>query len=417
MLTAHFTRRFSLALAAAAVASASAGAQLLPTARPEDVGLSSSTLQLIGPRLRQLFVDSGRAPGFVIAVARHGKVAYFDSVGFADIAGAVPMRSNTVFRIFSMTKPITTVAILQLMERGKLRLSDPVAKYIPAFARMRVQTGGSGASATFTDPVRPITIEDLLTHTSGLSYSHTLLGRSPTLEYFADSAFIVPLLFQPGAAFTYSIAHDVLGRVVEVASGKSLDRYFEEEILVPLGMRETSFHVLPSMAGRVAIDYTRRADGKLSAPADLLGKRYLPESKLFMGGAGLLSTVPDYLRFTQMLLNHGELDGHRVLKPETVALMMQNHIPLAYAPAVSAVVKGYVVGQYGFGYGGAVRLDSGGTAPESPTTFRWAGAHSTYFWVDPKADLAVLVWTQLTPNTVSFPEREVERLVYSAILR
>jgi CubicO group peptidase (beta-lactamase class C family) len=391
-------------------------AQSLPTARPEDVGLSSAALARIAPRLRQLFVDSSYAPGFVIAVARHGKLAYLASVGLADIEHNVPMRSNTAFRIFSMTKPITTVAVLQLVERGQIRLADPVSKYIPAFSRMQVRRG-TGAAATLADLTRPVTIEDLLTHTSGLSYSRTLLSRSPNIEYFADSIFTVPLLFQPGTAFTYSIALDVLGRVVEAASDKLLDRYFDEEILAPLGMHETSFHVMPSMTGRVAVDYTRGADGKLTAPAQLLASQFLPDSKSFRGGEGLMSTVTDYLRFTQMLLNRGEFGGRRILKAESVALMMSNHLPASYMAAVAAVSKGYLVGQYGFGYGGAVRVDSGGGAPESPGTFRWAGAHSTYFWVDPKADLAVLVWTQVSPNTVVFPEREVERLVYSAIIR
>lgn len=403
-------------VALGANADAIARAQSLPVTRPEDVGLSGSVLKGIRSRLQATLVDSGRVPGFVVAVARHGKLVYLDTLGFADIDRRVPMRPNTVFRIFSMTKPITSVAVLQLAEQGRLRLDDPVAKYVPAFARMRVRVI-TGGDTSYVAPSRAVTVENLLTHTSGLPYNRALQLRSSNLAAFADSIDVIPLLSQPGERFLYSIAHDVLGRVVEVASGKRFDRYLNDAIFSQLRMNETAFHATPAMTERMVVDYARAPDGALRAPATLLGRFYLPESDMFLGGEGLLSTVPDYLRFTQMLLNGGELDGVRILSRESVGRMLQNHLPATFTSAVASVVRGYVVGQYGFGYGGAVRVDSGGAAPESPGTYRWAGAHSTYFWIDPKLDLAVLVWTQLTPNSLWFPERDVERLVYAAVLR
>jgi CubicO group peptidase (beta-lactamase class C family) len=391
----------------------------LPRARPEDVGLSSDRLALVGPALRP-YVDSGRVAGIAMAVARHGKLVHLETMGMMDAATGTPMRPDAVFRIYSMTKPVTSVAIMQLYERGALRLDDPVSKFIPAFANTKVYAGGPAASPTLRAPDRPITVADLLTHTSGLSYG--AFGNSPvdsiynraainspanTIAFFADSIARLPLLYSPGTAWTYSLAIDVLGRVVEVASGKTFDRYLADEIFTPLGMVVTSFHATPAMEGKITTVYATSPAG-LRAGATLLGAGYRPEGKAFMGGQGLLSTIPDYLRFAQMLLNGGELEGRRILKKETVGLMMQNHLPPALTPLRSQP-------GYGFGYGGAVRVSpSTATSPESIGTFRWAGLASTFFWIDPKTDMIAMVWTQVTP-TLGALQTDFQRLVYAAV--
>jgi CubicO group peptidase (beta-lactamase class C family) len=364
-------------------------------------------------------------PGFVVVVARHGKVVYLDSTGFMDIEHARAMRSDAVFRIFSMTKPITTVAVMQLVERGKLRLDDPVSKYIPAFAGTRVYLGGGAANPQLGAPARPITIEALLTHTAGLTYGAfgntpvdsiyrraNLLDASRTLAQFADSIARLPLLFSPGSAWNYSFAMDVLGRVVEVVSGKPLDRYFQDEILGPLGMRSTAFRFSSAMTGHVPVAYGSDGSGKL-APVQL-DASYQPDARIFYGGGGLLSTIDDYLRFTQALLNGGELDGHRVLEAKTVATMMQNHLPAALTPMPST--GGYPPGHYGFGYGGAVRVDSESSVPGNAGTYRWSGYASTFFWIDPKADLVAMIWTQYAPSPAVFGmDGDFQRLVYAAL--
>jgi CubicO group peptidase (beta-lactamase class C family) len=390
--------------------------QSLPSATPEEVGFSSSALRGIAPALKRTFVDSGKIPGFVVAIARHGKIVLLDSAGFMDIEAAKPMPGSGVFRIMSMTKPITTVAVMQLVERGKVRLDDPVAKYIPAFANARVRAGAELAPAT-----RPITIEHLLTHTSGLTYGANglaILNRGPTIADFADSIVTLPLLFQPGSSFGYSLSLDVLGRVVEIASGRAFNTYLDEEIFGPLGMRETSFHMTPAMEGRIPRVYSRRGDGSLVAGAQLLGRGFQPESRLYAGGQGLLSTPANYLRFAQMLLNGGELEGKRVLQRSSVAQMMTNHVPTAFAAEVAKVLPGWPLGSYGFGYGGAVRIDSLASVPGSTALFRWGGINSTYFWIDPSKDLVAMVWTQFYPSAgTGTLDNEFQRLVYGAMVR
>lgn len=397
----------------------------LPTVRPEEVGLSAAALQRITSAL-QAYVDSGKLAGIIAVVARHGKVAYLDSVGFMDIELRKPMRTDAVFRIYSMTKPVTAAAVMQLYERGKLRLDDPVSKYIPAFARVQVYSGGHAANPTLRGPDKPVTIEHLLTHTAGLTYGFfgnspvdsiyrraNLLRPSQTIKDFADTIARLPLLFSPGSAWNYSMAMDVLGRVVEVVSGKSFDHYLEDEILDPLGMHETAFHATPPMDGRITTLYSRGSNGRLRPDRELLSPYYTAEGKIFSGGGGLLSTVWDYLRFTQMLLSGGELGGRRVLKQETVALMMQNHIPQSLIP-IKLPGFDWPPGRCGFGYGGAVRVDSVGTFPGSQVIYRWAGAATTFFWIDSKADLVAMVWTQYDGFDVWSIETDFERLVYAA---
>ena len=406
---------------------AAAGAQGLPrAARPEDVGLSSAALARIAPALKA-WVDSGRVAGAIAVVARHGKLAYLATAGAMDAGHGRPMRPDAVFRLYSMTKPIVTTAVMQLYEQGKLALDDPVSKYIPAFAQAQVYAGGGVAYPAVRKPATPVTIAHLLTHTAGLTYG--VFGATPvdsiytranifrsdwTIAQLADSLAHLPLMFDPGSAWNYSFAIDVLGRVVEAVSRTTLDRYLDSAIFRPLGMTNTAFHVTAAMAPHIATAYARAKDGTLQPSAPLLGPEYTSEGKLLSGGGGLLSTIADYLRFTQMLLNGGRLEGHTVLKQETVALMLQNHLPPQLVPIPA--FNGWPPGRNGFGYGGAVRMDSAAAAPGSAGTFRWAGYASTFFLIDPKADLISMLWTQFLPATdLPGGDSWYQRLVYAAV--
>src|SRR5437667_4191488 len=337
-------RRACFTFLLSCISPAAALTQGLPRARPADVGLSAAALERIGPAL-QAYVDSGKLPGLLAVVARHGKLAYVGTVGSMDVEHRRAMRSDAVFRIYSMTKPITSTAVMQLYERGKLRLDDPVSKYIPAFAGVKVYAGGSAAQPVLRDPERPMTIADLLTHSSGLTYG--FFGNTPadsiyspaglndphwTLAQLSDSLAHLPLAFSPGSRWNYGYSIDVLARVVEVVSGMTFDRYLDRSLFRPLGMSMTAFHVTPAMEGHLTTLYTSGTDGKLQATVPAIGPEFTSEGRMLSGGGGLLSTANDYLRFAQMLLNGGELDGHRVLKRETVTLMMQNHLPPVLTP-------------------------------------------------------------------------------------
>ena len=400
-------------------------AQGLPSARPADVGLAAPALERIAPAL-QPYVDSGKLPGLLALVARHGKVAYVGSIG----STAMPApQSDAVFRIFSMTKPITSAAVMQLVEAGKLRLDDPVSKYIPAFGAVKVYAGGSSAQPQLRAPDRPITVANLLTHTSGLTYG--LFANTPvdsiylragffgpgwTTAKLADSLAHLPLVFSPGTKWNYSFSTDVLGRIIEVVSGTALDRFLDSAMFQPLGMKMTGFRVKPAMQSQVIPVYVRGPDGKLQAMSPLLTPDYTTEGELLSGGGGLLSTPGDYLRFAQMLLNRGQLEGRRVLKPETVDLLVQNQLAAALLPIT--IDPNWPPGPSGFGYGGAVRLDGDTSIAGSPGMFRWAGYATTFFWIDPKNDLIAMVWTQYMPVMEHWTlDAAFQRLVYAALPR
>jgi CubicO group peptidase (beta-lactamase class C family) len=425
-------RVFASAMLVSAVVSTSY-AQGLPSAKPEDVGLSGSELGKIHSQL-QVWVDSGRLPGVTAVVARHGKVAYVTSAGSLDSAGTRPIAVDDVFRILSMTKPITTTAIMQLVERGKIHVGDPVSKFIPAFAAVKVYAGGSADHPMLVPPTRPVTIADLLTHTSGLIYGtgnkavDTIYHRANvdcvgcpgyrfggTLAQFADSIARLPLAFQPGTKWDYGLSHDVLGRVVEVASGQTFDAYLDSAIFRPLGMSSTAFHATPAMTRHLTRAFEYGPEKRLHVIPPTLGPEYTDSGIMLSGGGGLLSAIPDYLRFAQMLLNRGTLDGHRVLRPEAVDLMMTNHIPLTLTPI--HVVGKWPPGQNGFGYGGAIRLDEDSAkVPGNKGTFRWSGAGTTFFWIDPKADIIAMLWSQYSSERHIWDIDEAfQRLVYAAI--
>jgi CubicO group peptidase (beta-lactamase class C family) len=399
----------------------------LPRARPDALGLAPAALDRIAPAL-QAFVDSGRVAGIYALIARHGRIGYERTFGWMDVERHQPMRRDAIFRIYSMTKPVVAVGILRLVEDGKLALDDPVSKYIPAFGQVKVFAGGSADAPVLRDPGSPVTVRQLLTHTSGLGYGLTtgpvdtiftrarLYDAGRTLEQFSDSLARIPLLFSPGTGWSYSSGIDVAGRVIEVASGQTLDRYLEEQIFRPLGMTSTGFRKRPDMLPRIATLYSRGADGRLQASrGGGLQAMYEPEARFLWGSGGLLSTPDDYLRFAQMLLNGGSFEGRRILRPETVALMTHNQLPAALTPVSGGPLPD---NGYGFGLAVAVLVDSTLASRPGPNgIFRWSGYVGTYFWVDPASDLVAMIWTQFSPGGMVPLEPTFQSLVYSALER
>ena len=399
-------------------------AQGLPRATPESVGLSAPALARIKPWLKTQ-VDSGKYAGAIALVARRGKLVWTASAGWLDRDKKTPMSSAALFRVCSMSKPITAAGALTLVDAGKLRLDDPVSKYIPAFAKTRVYASGGAAMPVLKDPEQPIRISNLLTHTSGLTYglfSNTavdsiylranLFSSQHSIAELADTLAKLPLLFSPGSDWHYSFALDVMGRVIEVASGQSFDRYLAEHLFTPLGMTHSGFH--PHAGDKLATMYDRKPDGSMAPATAGLCFDPRPEAKLLAGGSGILSTPGDYLRFLQMLLNGGTLEGHRVLKAETVRLMLTNELP-AGVPGGRIPNESLAQGGYGQGFGGAVLVDSAAShMPGSPGIYRWWGYASTYFWIDPKQQLIGMLWSQVEPGSPLTP-LEFQRLVYAAV--
>ena len=421
------TRPAAVAAVAVLLAAASPSrvpAQGLPRATPEAVGLSPAALARIAPAMRA-YTDSGKLGGVLVAVARRGKLAYLETFGAADIEQRTPLSGDAVFRIYSMTKPVTAVAVLRLVERGQLRLDDPVSAYVPAFAEARVYAGGGTANPATTPPARPITIRDLLAHTSGLAYglsntpSDSLVRAfdpfraSRTLAGIADTLARIPLVFSPGDRWTYGPGLEVLGRVVEVVSGQPFDRYLDEEVFRPLRMRSTAFRLSPALRARQVRVYRPGPDRGLQPVQQVVASdNFEPGARFVCGGCGLVSTAADYLRFAQMLLDGGTLDGARILRPESVALMRRNVLPPALVP-----IPAFQMGPgNGFGLGVAVQVDTATAQnPSAAGTFGWPGAANTFFWVDPQHDLIGMVWTQHLPSFAYPLLPEVKRLVYAAL--
>jgi CubicO group peptidase (beta-lactamase class C family) len=418
-------RAASVGTAVVLAGSCAAPRAALRTAAPADLGLSPAALAAIAPAL-QAYVDSGRLAGITAIVAKDGRIGYEQSFGWQDIGRRVPLRRDAVFRIYSMTKPVVAAGVLRLIEQGRLALEDPVSTYIPAFAGVKVYAGGPADDPVLEDPDSVMTLRHLLTHTAGLGYGigvtplDTLYQRAAvfdparTLEQFADSIARLPLYFSPGTRFHYSAAIDVIGRVIEVASGLPLDRFLDEELFRPLGMRETSFRMRGEWEGRVATLYARDPDGTLREVTGGLNAMYEPDARFFWGGGGLLSTPHDYLRFAQMLLNGGELHGRRVLSAASTALMMRNHLPASLTPVAGPPMMDE---GYGQGLAGAVLVDTArASLPGAPGIYRWSGYVGTYFWIDPVNDLIGMVWTQFTPGRTYDLEQIFQRLVYAALI-
>jgi CubicO group peptidase (beta-lactamase class C family) len=408
-------------------------AQQLPSAAPETVGISAERLQRLH-RGMQGFVDRREVAGIVTLVAREGKIVDVHASGFQDIENRVAMRPDTIFRIASMTKPVTSVAIMMLYEDGKLLLTDPVSKYIPSFRNQRVLGNGEGGGGT-VPARRGMTIRDLLTHRSGLSYGFLNDGpigaayrkngvqdgltlSTDTLETAIDKLAAQPLMSQPGAAWNYSLSTDVLGRVVEVVSGQRFDVFLGERVFTPLRMADTSFEVSDAKWSRLATVYSPDGAGRIRPmkEPETFGNTvmspiasYKPPKRYLSGGAGLTSTVRDYARFAQMLLGGGALDGVRLLSPKTVELMTASHT--ADLPPSALIGPGM-----NFGLGFRVVTDLGPTQMlGSPGMYGWLGIYGTTFWVDPKERLVAIMMVQHYPG--SPVGTAFQPLVYQAIVR
>ena len=393
---------------------------------PLSVGLDPARLARIGPWMRG-WVDSGRLAGLTVAVHRRGRLAFLESAGLADRERGLPMDADTLVRIYSMTKPLTSVAIMMLYEEGRFQLDDPIAAVLPAFKDMTVWAGeGRTVPAD-----RPITYRDLLTHTAGLTYGFhhatpvdamyrdegvDFQTADATLGAVVDRVAALPLVAQPGAAWNYSVATDVLGHLVAVQSGMGFDAFLRERVLEPLGMAETGFTVRDDQRARFAANYSRGEDGRAALLDDPATSRYL-RPRLPSGGGGLVSTVGDYGRFCQFLLNRGTLGGVRLLGRKTVELMMSNHLGTDMAGMGQARFSESTYAGIGFGLGFSVMLDPArAQIVGTPGECAWGGAASTAFWVDPAEDLAVVMLTQLTPSSTYPIRRELRVLTYAAVV-
>jgi len=374
-------------------------------------------------------VDDGRLAGLSVLVSRRGRLAYERHAGLADIARGLPMAADSILRIYSMTKPLTSVALMMLYEDGLFQLDDPISGALPYFKHMHVYAGEG------REPVpaeREITYRDLLTHTSGLTYG--FMNATPvdamyrdqgvdfqtspkTLAEVVEHAATLPLLAQPGAAWNYSIAIDVLGHLVAVHSGQSFERFLHNRVIAPLGMADTAFHVPPDKLARFAANYARGEDGRATLLDDPATSLFAAPRAIASGGGGLVGTGRDYLRFCRMMLNHGTLDGERLLGRKTVELMTANHLGGDMASMGQARFSESNYTGIGFGLGFSVMLDPArAQILGSPGEYAWGGAASTGFWADPAEDMAVIMMTQLTPSSTYLIRRELRVLTYQAIV-
>jgi CubicO group peptidase (beta-lactamase class C family) len=407
--------------------------ELKPEADPGEVGLDAGRLQRAERHFAR-YVDDGRLPGWLITVSRRGRLAYVSWYGSRDIEAGLPVEPGTLWRIYSMTKPITSVAAMMLYEEGAFELTDPVSAFIPSFTHLRVYAGGSDLRQVTVPATEPVRIWHLLTHTAGLTYGfhrvHPVdaMYRAAGFEWAAPAGMDLaqacdawagfPLLFQPGSEWNYSVATDVLGRVIEVVSGQRLDEFFTARILRPLGMTGTAFYVADADAARLAALYS-----PAMAKLGVLGGAVRQRGTMLSGGGGLVSTAGDYHRFLLMLLDSpgspaGELDGIRLLSSRTVGHMARNHLPggLDLDTFGRQLYAEFPFRGVGFGLGFAVVTDpvlAGVVCSEGELS--WGGAASTAFWIDQREDLAVSFYTQLLPSSTYRLRPQLRQLVYQAV--
>ncbi len=403
----------------------------MATARPEDLGLSSKRLERVSAWMRQQ-IKIGRLAGLEVMINRRGRTAFHACVGQSDIARGKAAQPDTIYRIYSMTKALTSVAIMMLYEEGRFQLDDPISRFLPGFAGQRVFSGG-GFGAVQSDPAqRDITFRDLLTHTSGLTYGFMMAnpvdalyrahklelpGTDMTLTDFTDKLAKMPLIAQPGAAWNYSVSTDVLGHLVAVISGQPFEQFLAERILAPLGMADTAFYVPSEKINRFAACYVRGADGRPALQDDPERSRYLTKPKAASGGGGLVSTARDYMRFCQMMLGRGALGEARLLGRKTVELMTLNHLNGDMAAMGQPRFGESNFHGIGFGLGFSVTLDPAkAQISGSPGEYAWGGMASTGFWIDPAEELAVVMMTQLIPSSQYPIRRELRVLAYQAIV-
>ena len=393
----------------------------MPVASPESVGLCPQRIGQLMTVL-QSEVERQRLPGAVALIARHGKLALFESIGALDPALGTPMVQDAIFRIYSMTKPIVSVAVMMLMEQGKLLLNDPVAKYLPEYAAQKVATLVDGA-VELRDLQQPAPLQDLLRHTAGFTYefmgssavqrqyAQSRIGsRSRSNAEFSHALAGLPLMFEPGSTWEYGRATDVLGRIVEVVSGQALGAFLQAQIFKPLGMTDTGFSVPPQHHGRIAEPFARDPEGGLQMRVIDVREDAAMES----GGGGLASTASDYARFLQCLLNRGEFGGVRLLGPRTVDFMTADH--LGSIPVNAGASRALLPPGHGFGLGFAVRKDLGvATVPGSVGSYFWGGMAGTTFFVDPAEDLFACLMLQ-APNQREYYRMLFRNMVYATLV-
>lgn len=398
---------------------------------PKRAGFAPDRLERITDHLNRNYIESAKIAGCQTLVARHGHVAYFKSMGLADRERKTPMADDTIFRLYSMSKPITSVALMSLYEQGHFQLNDPVSRFIPEWRDHRVWISGEGAAMETAAPARPMTMRHVLSHQGGLTYGATNhpvdrayreagvnRAEGETLASFVHKLAKVPLRYTPGERWMYSFSTDVCGYLVEAISGKRFDQYLQDTIFDPLGMADTAFSVAPKNATRFAANYERKPDKTLKLIDDPERSAYLRQPSFFSGGGGLTGTTADYLRFCEMLRRGGELDGARILGSRTIDLMRQNH--LAGGKDLTQMATGdFSETAYegvGFGLGFAMTLGQVAHGALGEGDYYWGGAASTIFWVDPKEDLVVIFMTQLMPSGTFNFRGQLRNIIYSAIV-
>ena len=402
---------------------------------PEAAGFDAVRLARVDEHLRTRYVEPGKIAGCEVAVARRGQVAHLSSLGHRDRERGVPVGDDTIWRIYSMTKPLTGVALLTLYEQGLFQLDDPVHRFLPELRDVKVGVPDGEGGWRMVDPARPMSVRDAMMHMTGIGYGPkgarldlATIGERPpsmrvgggTLQTLVERLGGEPLRFHPGTGWLYSLSTDVCARLVEVLSGRRFDHYLQQAIFDPLGMPDTGFSVPDAEIGRFAALYRRNPDKSLRLLDDPVISGYRTHPAFLSGGGGLVSTTADYLRFAQMLVQGGELDGVRVLAPRTVELMRTNHLPGGGDLSSVALPGGYgEVGFAGMGFGLTVAVSLGPAATGvvgSPGEFMWGGAASTSFWVDPVDEVVAVFMTQLLPSGTFNFRGQLKALVYGAMV-
>ena len=415
---------------------------LAPTpASPESAGMSKAAFDRIEGHLKQRYIDAGRFAGTQLLVYRRGKVVHSAVQGFADLERKAPVRDDTIYRIYSMTKPITSVAFMMLVEEGRVALDEPVHKYIPEWKNLGVFQAGTAPAFLTRPPSRPMLIVDLLRHTSGLTYGFQNrtnvdaayralkvgeVEKSGTMQSMIDDLANIPLDFSPGEAWNYSVSTDVIGYLIGKISGKPFEQFLKERIFAPLGMNDTDFFVPADKAHRFAACYAAdgmtfhatERKGSLTLQDDPATSSFLAPPSFISGGGGLCSTAADYLTFCRALLNGGELGGVRLIGAKTLALMASNHLPGGRTlPEMSrSMFSEAAYNGIGFGLGFSVTMNPALTLiPGSAGEYAWGGAATTSFWIDPKEELIAIFMTQVLPSSAYPLRRELRTMVYAAI--
>jgi CubicO group peptidase (beta-lactamase class C family) len=403
------------------------------SAKPESVGLSSSRLVKIDRFLKERYIESGKIPNAHVVVARRGEVVHSSVMGLADVERKKPLKDDTIFRIYSMTKPVTSVAFMMLVEEGLVALDDPVHKHIPEWRDLGVYKAGTGPFQT-TRPSRPMLVVDLMRHTSGLTYGfqqrtnvdaayrQSKLGeieKHGTLDTMVEALSKLPLEFSPGDAWNYSVSTDILGYLIGKIAKQPFEEFLRKRIFEPLGMIDTDFQVPADKAERLAACYQAAPGGKMVLQDDPAKSPFLSVPSFISGGGGLVSTAKDYLQFAKMLAGGGSLGKVQIISPKTLQLMTSNHLPGGKDIATMSIslFSEATYAGVGFGLGFAVTTDPAKTLiPATAGDFFWGGAASTFFWVDPKEELIAMFLTQLMPSTTYPVRREFRTLVYSAFM-